>query len=159
MENENLINENVNETQENDSQKYIDVINSMKANSVSKEQYAKLQEENAQLIEALKSGNQVEMISEENKPSLKDLANTISDENFEVTNMEGWKTALEYRKAAIENGLRDPFLPNSRNYTCKPEDSARAQQIADTLEKILEESNGNPDMFNALAKQYIQENK
>lgn len=156
MENENLINENVNETQENDSQKYIDVINSMKANSVSKEQYAKLEAENAQLIEALKSGNQVEMISEEDKPSLKDLASTISDENFEVTNMEGWRAALDYRKAAIENGLRDPFLPNSRDYTVKPEDSARAQQIADTLEKILDESNGNPDMFNAIAKQYIQ---
>lgn len=156
MENENLINENVNETQENDSQKYIDVINSMKANSVSKEQYAKLQEENQQLIEALKSGNQVEMISEENKPSLKDLAGTISNENFEVTNMEGWRAALDYRKAAIENGFRDPFLPNSRDYTVKPEDSARAQQIADTLEKILDESNGNPDMFNAIAKQYIQ---
>lgn len=156
MENENLINENVNETQENDSQKYIDVINSMKATSVSKEQYAKLQEENTQLIEALKSGNQIEMVTDEDKPSLKDLASTVSDENFEVNNMEGWKTVLDYRKTAIENGLRDPFLPNSRDYTVKPEDSARAQQIADTLEKILDESNENPDMFNAIAKQYIQ---
>ena len=156
MENEQIINENVNETQENESQKYIDAINTLKANSVSKEQYAKLKEENAQLIEALKSGNQIEMVEDEQKPSIKDLANTISDENFEVTNMEGWKTALEYRKTAIENGFRDPFLPNSKEYTVKPEDSARAQLIADTLERILEESNGNPDIFNALAKQYVQ---
>ena len=155
MENENLINENVNET-ENDSQKYIDVINSMKATSVSKDQYTKLQEENAQLIEALKSGNQIEMVTDEDKPSLKDLASTISDEHFEVNNMEGWNAVLEYRKSAIENGLRDPFLPNSRDYNVKPEDAARANQIADTLEKILDESKGNPDMFNAIAKQYIQ---
>lgn len=150
---------NENENEQNDSQKYIEAMAQLKANSVSKEKYEKLEQENQQLINALKEGSQIEMVNEEEKPSLKELAEVISDERFEVTNMEGWKKALEFRKAAIEAGMRDPFLPTSKDYNYNPEDSARAQLIADTLEDIISKSNGNPDMFNAMAKQFVKDDR
>lgn len=153
----NTINENENE--QNESQKYIEAMAQLKANSVSKEKYEKLEQENQQLINALKEGSQIEMVSDEEKPSLKELAEVISDENFEVTNMEGWSKALEFRKAAIEAGMRDPFLPNSRDYAYNEADGARAQLIADTLENIISQANGNPDVFNALCKQYIKDDR
>lgn len=153
----NTINENENE--QNESQKYIEAMAQLKANSVSKEKYEKLEQENQQLINALKEGSQIEMVSDEEKPSLKDLAEVVSSEQFEVTNMEGWKKALEYRKAAIEAGMRDPFLPTSRDYAYNEADNARAQLIADTLENIISQANGNPDIFNALAKQFVKDDR
>lgn len=162
--NENILqqtntNENENEMV-NDNQQYIDAINEMRKNSISKDKYDKLLEENKQLINALKEGNQVELVNpDENKPSLQELAEKLCSENFEPTNAEGWKTALEFRKAMIDAGFRDPFLPNSRNYTYKEEDSARSQLISDTLEKMIDDSQGNPDMFNALGKQYIKDDR
>lgn len=163
MENENILqqtntNENENESV-NNNQQYIDAINELRKNSISKDKYEKLQEENKQLIDALKNGGQVEMVQEENKPSLQELAEKLCQEDFEPTNAEGWKTAIEFRKTMIDAGFRDPFLPNSRNYTYKEEDSARAQLISDTLEKMIDDSQGNPDMFNALGKQYVKDDR
>lgn len=162
MENENILQQNTNENENetvNDNQQYIDAINEIRKNSISKDKYDKLVEENKQLINALKEGNQVEMVQEENKPSLQELAEKLCNEEFEPTNIEGWKAAIEFRKAMIEAGFRDPFLPNSRNYTYKEEDSARSQLISDTLEKMIDDSQSNPDMFNALGKQYIKDDR
>ena len=118
MSEEKLINENVNdqETQQPDYQDYIDTINDLRANSVSKDSYDKLVEEKKELIEALKSNSQVNLVNAEEERSIDEVKADLQD-NTDGTNLEKWTLALEYRNKVMENGGRDPFLPNGRNYT------------------------------------------
>ena len=61
------------EEQSNDSADLIKAIKEIKQNSVSREQYEKLQKENKELLDTLINGGQVEMVDPTTKPSIEDL--------------------------------------------------------------------------------------
>ena len=58
--------------------------------------------------------------------------------------------ALQLRNALIEKGENDPFLPIGEKIQPTDEDIKCAEKVADGLQRMIDESNGSPDAFNAL---------
>lgn len=163
MSEEKLINENVqvNETianQETGYQEYIDTINDLRANSVSRDRYDKLVEEKNQLIEALKTNSQVNLVNTQDERSIDEVKSDLLNAK-DSTNLEKWQLALEYRNKIIESGGRDPFLPNGRNYTYDQNDVMTANKVAEIVQQCIDESDGNPTVFNAKLSTFAKEDK
>ena len=133
---------------------YITAIKDLKANSVSKSEYEKLQEENKQLINALANGETITTTVEVEKPSLADLRANLMKE--EQTNLEFVKNALALREAVIEQEGYDPFVPRGSQYAPTAEDEATAQKVADIYQECVDYANGDSQLFtNELQRRMI----
>lgn len=117
-------------------------------NSVSKEEYAKLEKENADLMRAVIDGSTVRRESETpDKPAdLKKLANDLTEGG--IGNLEYAKRSLKFREEYIKKYEKDPFAPNNDKMT--EEDAVAAQKVADALQECVDGANGSESMFNAL---------
>ena len=131
---------------ENNEVDYIAAINDLKANSVSKDKYEKLQKENKQLLDTLISGGQ---LAPEDKPEEVDV-NKLRDDLFNTrqqTNLAYVEKALKLRNALIEKGERDPFLPVGTHAQITEADAAKAQQVADVFQQCVDYAEGDPEIF------------
>lgn len=149
-ENNVLNNENVNEPQnEADSNMvYINTINELKANSVSKDKYEKLVQERDGLVEALKSGQQVTLVEPQEEESIDELRAELygeSDKPWRAT--EYVEKTLKLREKVMANGERDPFLPNGNDYQVNSEDERYAQLTAQTFQECLDYAQGDDQLF------------
>lgn len=145
-----------------DAAEYAEFVKHLKETTVPKEEYDKVVEDKKTLAKALAEGGDVpEAEKQENKPSLEELRKKFlkAGEN-NLTNVEFVQTALELRKASMEDGEPDPFLP--RGLKRKPDNSdyQGAERVAAFLEDCVEQSKDedgkpDPDMFNALLKKGI----
>ena len=138
------------EEQSNDSADYIKAINEMKQNSVSREQYEKLKNENKELLNTLINGGQVEMIDPSTKPSISNLRKELfSKEAAEkgMTNLEFVSKSLELRKAIIESGGTDPFLPVGKGIEITREDYDAAEFTAQQFQECIDIAQGNSEVF------------
>ena len=133
---------------------YIAAIKDLKANSVSKSEYEKLQEENKQLINALANGETITTTVEVEKPSLADLRANLMKE--EQTNLEFIKNALALRTAVIEQEGYDPFVPRGSQYAPTAEDEVTAQKVADIYQECVDYADGDSQLFtNELQRRMI----
>lgn len=149
-ENNVLNNENVNEPQnEVDSNMvYINTINELKANSVSKDKYEKLVQERDGLVEALKSGQQVTLVEPQEEESIDELrAELYGDPDKPWRATEYIAKTLKLREKVMANGDRDPFLPNGNDYQVNSEDERYAQLMADTYQECLDYAQGDDQLF------------
>lgn len=138
-------NENKNiESVEDSTQKYLDTINELKQNTVSKEKYEKILEENRQLLSNIVNGVE-NTKKEEEKVDLNTLRKTLISPNS--TDLEIVKSALELRKEIMKNGGKDPFLPNSSNFQATNYEKERSEQIANIFQKCIETADGNNSVF------------
>lgn len=149
-ENNVLNNENVNEPQnEVDSNMvYINTINELKANSVSKDKYEKLVQERDGLVEALKSGQQVTLVEPQEEESIDELRAELygeADKPWRPT--EYVEKTLKLREKVMANGERDPFLPNGNEYQVNSEDERYAQLTAQTFQECLDYAQGDDQLF------------
>lgn len=142
-----ITNENENEN-ENKYQEYIDTINEMKKNTVSKDEYNKLVEEKKGLIEALKTGGQVNIQNEEEKVDINQLRQELyGDKRSDLNNLEYMQKTLQLRKALLERGERDPFLPNGAEYVETAEDIAKAEYYAQVYQECIDYAQGDSQLF------------
>ena len=133
---------------------YIAAIKDLKANSVSKSEYEKLQEENKQLINALANGETITTTVEVEKPSLAELRANLMKE--EQTNLEFVKNALALRTAVIEQEGYDPFVPRGSQYAPTAEDEVTAQKVADIYQECVDYADGDSQLFtNELQRRMI----
>ena len=133
---------------------YIAAIKDLKANSVSKSEYEKLQEENKQLINALANGETITTTVEVEKPSLAELRANLMKE--EQTNLEFIKNALALRTAVIEQEGYDPFVPRGSQYAPTAEDEVTAQKVADIYQECVDYADGDSQLFtNELQRRMI----
>lgn len=150
------------ETEQDENVDYIEAIKELKNNTVPKDQYQRLREENKKLLNAVLNGQEVqgtpktetvENLQQELKSLKKDLA-LAQDEG--MSNLEYVSKALKYRTTAMKLGLRDPFVPNS---ALGPDDNdfQTAKKVADRLQKIVDESNGNPLAFRNLFDELVRD--
>ena len=150
-ENKELKNES-GEEQSNDSVDYIKAINELKQNSVSREQYEKLQKENKDLLDSLINGGQVEMVDPSTKPSIEDLRKGLFSKEAaekEMTNLEFVSKSLELRNAIIESGGTDPFLPVGRGIDITREDYEAAEFTAQQFQECIDIAQGDSEVFTA----------
>ena len=152
MEEQQILNNESSDQMSNDSVDYIHALNELKQNSVSREQYEKLKNENKELLNTLINGGQVEMIDPSSKPSIEDLrkelfSNEAADKG--MTNLEFVSKSLELRNAIIDEGGTDPFLPVGRGIELTREDYEAAEFTAQQFQECIDIAKGNSEVFTA----------
>ena len=129
-----------------ESQKYIDEIKNLKANSVNREAYLKLQEENRNLLKTLVEGKSVEATADA-EPS-RDTREIIKDLTSDSqTNLDYIKHSLELHDKRMEEGFND-YLPLGHEIAPTEDDIAAAKRVEDFFRNLIETADGNPDVFN-----------
>ena len=144
MPNENE-NEILNQETIDTAEDYISVINDMKKNTVSKESYQKLKDENKKLLQSLVNGEQTQV--EVEKPDINKLRKELFDEDSNIDNVNFISKALELRTALIENGKPDPFLPVGKRITPTDEDISAANRVATVLQECVDYAQGDSQAF------------
>ena len=141
---------------ENDSNHYIEAIKEMKANTVDKEAYLKLKEENKQLLNSLVNGEEIKGKEPEQKESIEELRSKLfGTKRKDLNNLDFVENALKLRNALMEAGQTDPFVPNGSKIKPTDEDFAKAKKVADTLQECVDYADGDPDVFTDELKRRI----
>lgn len=123
--------------------------------SVPKEEYDKLREENKRLVsEIINGGGEGNGQASPEQQESVDIAK-LRDELYgpncsELSNLEFWTKTLQLRKAVIEQGDPDPFLPVGAKISPTDDDEEKANNVADVVQQCIDESGGNSEVFTAL---------
>ena len=126
---------------------YIEAIKKIKENTVDKAMYDAKVAENKELLEALVQGK---TIQPEEKPPV-DI-NTLRNELYgsdtaNLSNLEFITKTLELRKAIMDEGGADPFLPYGQKIAPEQSDIDAAERVAEALESCVEYADGDSAIF------------
>lgn len=124
---------------------YIEAIKEIKKNSVSKDEYNKLEEENKKLLESLVKGETIEQPSVELIPDLKEIRNTLF--NKDVDNITYIENALKLREETLKRTGKDIFCPYGRHIAPTEEDRHKADNVAKLFKHCLEYADGDNKIF------------
>ena len=133
------------EEKEEEGVDYIKIINDLKANTVSKEAYEKLKKENKQLAESLINGEKAEK-EEKEEIDVKKIEDNLRSKDPRISSLDGFKMALQLRKADLEAGKPDPFV-SVNNRTPSQEDYEQAQRRADIYQECIDYADGDAQLF------------
>lgn len=123
----------------------IDIIEDLRANTVSKAEFDKLKAQNNKLLSALAKG---ETIAQPAPKVDKDaLRKALYSQGATLTNLEYVDKTLQLRKAIIDEGGVDPFLPNGTLIAPTQEDINAAKHLADTLQECVDYAEGDSSIF------------
>lgn len=135
------------ENVEQDTNNYIEAIKEMKANSVSKQAYDKLKEENKQLLDSLINGKEIELPKQKEPVDIDKIRSKLFDEDRPLSNLEYVSNALKLRDELLERGERDPFLPYGQNISPTDEDIIKADRVATVMKECVEYADGDSELF------------
>lgn len=133
--------------EEMNNEQYIAAIEEMKANTVSRDAYNKLRNENKQLLDALVSGKEIPQ-EPVKKPSVDELRKRLFG-GEDMSNLEYVETALSLRDSLIEAGERDPFLPYGDKVDITNEQIETAEKVAAGLKEMVDFAEGDSGVFSA----------
>lgn len=123
-------------------------------NSVSKEEYEKLQEENKRLVSEIINGEGGAGNGQTITPEQADIKvlreQLYGPKASELSNLEFWKKTLELRSAVIAQEGYDPFLPYGEKIKPTAQDMEKANNVATVVQECIDESNGDSEIFTAL---------
>lgn len=128
----------------NDSVDYIEAIKEIKQNSVDREVYNKLREENKRLLNSLVNGESIDVKKEE-PVDIDELRDKLF--NKESTNLEYISNALKLREELMKQGKPDPFLPAGKNIIPTEEDIKTADRVAKVLQECVDYADGDSNVF------------
>lgn len=143
IDNENLelrVGENVEDTD------YIEALKTLKQNSVSKEQYQKVKDENKRLLNSLVNGESIQ-VEKEKEVDISKLRKELFSQDADLNNVDFISKALELRTALIEKEGTDPFLPVGKKITPTEEDISTANRVATVLQECLDYADGDSQAF------------
>lgn len=132
---------------------YVEAIEKLKENTVSKEDYEALKADNKELLNAVLNGGSLKSggaPANEVKPDIKKIREELYGGKTSLSNLEIAKKSLELRKALMDEGEIDPFVPVGQNISPEPLDFEKAQQVADVLEECIEKAEGDSGVFTNL---------
>lgn len=146
MEEPNVQNNNPN-NETNSPTDYIEAIKKLKENTVDKTMYDAKVAENKELLEALVQGKTIQV--EEKPPvDINALRNELyGNDGVNLSNLDFIKKTLELRKAIIDEGGTDPFLPYGQKITPEQSDIDAAERVAEALESCVEYADGDSAIF------------
>lgn len=133
-----------------DTQKYIDTINQLKANSVPRSEADKLREENRRLLEAMVNGQSAGISSTEepSKPTIQELRNKAYGKDAEnLSDLEYVETVLDLRDALLEEEGVDHFIPSGKKYSPDLNDQHCAQKAYEALRHCVDVADGDNEVF------------
>lgn len=137
----------VSTVEEMNNEQYIAALEEMKANTVSRDAYNKLRNENKQLLDALVSGKEIPQ-EETKKPTADELRKELFGRE-DMSNLEYVETVLSLRDALIESGERDPFLPYGDKVDITNEQIETAEKVATGLREMVDFAEGDSGVFTA----------
>ena len=127
---------------------YVKAIADLKANTVSKADYEKLEEQNRQLLDAvINGGSVVDAPEQEEGPSIQELRDTLFKIDNGLNNLDYWKNALLLRKKLMEQGETDPFVPVGKRIAPEQSDYEAAQRVAEVVEECIAIADGDSAVF------------
>ena len=135
------------ETNINENQQYIDAIRDLKANTVSKDRYNKLMEENKNLLNSLVNGESVAAAApaQSELPPIQNLVDEMRGKH--LSDIEFVEKALEFRERVLEETGEDCFVSKGHNITPTQESYIAAQRTADIYRECLDYANGDNKVF------------
>lgn len=133
---------------------YVAAIQELQNTTVSKTQYEKLKSENKKLLDALVKGEKLDQPAV-NKPSIEEMRKKLF--TGDLSNLEYVDTALKLRKALMEKGERDPFLPVGEKVRDTAEMYTTAQRVADGLQACVDFADGDSGIFTAQLQRITKE--
>lgn len=133
------------ETMEND---YLKVIEDLKANSVKKEEYDKMLEENRKLLNSIVNGQQIQVAEEEPEIESSDFYRNQID--HAQTNLDYITAVCNYRDAVLKESGEDIFTLHKPGERVDEFELQAARDTADVFKQCIEDSEGDPKTFNAL---------
>lgn len=132
-------------------QNYIEVIQNLKNNTVSKAEYERVIAENKTLANAFATSQPASAEAPDEpthtQEEIDNLTTKLTSKN--LSNLEYIKTSLALRDAVISVHGTDPFLPTNSGYVATDADVEKANRIADGLRQMVEYANGDPKLFNS----------
>lgn len=139
-----------NENVENNDTDYIEQIKALKENSVSKDVYLKLKEENKKLIKSLVDGTPVESGEPGAvKPqSIQELTDAFYNGYDKMSNRELTEKILKIREKTLEETGKDLFMPSDKTYIPTQDDVNTVNNLVVALQNCLDIANGNDEVFN-----------
>lgn len=128
---------------------YINAIEELKKNTVSKEDYDKLRKENKMLLDNIVNNVPQEVEAKVDEPvDIQKLRNDLfNQDNQDLTNLDYITKVMKLRKALMDKGERDPFLPFGKNILPTEEDINTANRVAEVYQNCIDIANGDPDIF------------
>lgn len=132
------------------TKKFLDEIANLKANSVDKKKYEELEQQNKTLLDTVLNGGSFSQVNpeKEEKPDIKKLRESLFKE--ENSNLEYAKKALALRKAIMDEGGIDPFVPVGEKVIPEQSDFDAAKRVADVLQDCIDASEGDSGVFTSL---------
>lgn len=140
------------ETEKISADDYLANLQALKDSTVSKDEYNRLIEENKKLANALANGLPYDNDDKEEEKVDVDAVRKSFFSNHK-TNLSLFDDALKLRKAIMDEGGADPFLPTNPEYVWNQNDADKSEHIASVIQECVEYADGDPAVFNmALAK-------
>lgn len=131
-----------------DTGKYIEAINTLKKNSVSRQDYDKLKEENKTLLESILNQNpQTEANDATEAVDVDKIREEMFSPTSELTNLQYAENALKLRDALIAEGKPDPFLPWGEKIIPTAEDEEAAERVAKVFRECVDYAQGDSEVF------------
>ena len=134
------------ETVEDMTPDYLAAIKELKQNSVDRSIYDKVMADNKRLLDTVVNGLPASEEDVKPKADIDDLRRKIFS-NEEQTNLEYITNVLNLRKALIERGEEDPFVPQGSKYNPTQADYEKAGRVAQVLQEMVDASDGDPHVF------------
>ena len=137
------------ESQIDTNQDYISALNEMKKNTVSKEAYDKLREDNKKLLDTIVSGQSLEQTEVKQEVDVDALRKELFGKSRrDLSNLEYVDKTLKLRKALMEKGEQDPFVMKAgRTSSPEAEDFKKAERVASVLQECVDIADGNDSVF------------
>ena len=137
---------------------YIETINEMKKNTVSKEMYAKLQEDNKKLLDTIVNGNYHTDEEEQAKEEPVDL-DAIRQEMFSgnCSNLKYAEDALKLRAEILKRDNIDIFLPHGTHIQPTKEDVESVTNVVSCLQHCIDEADGDSSIFTLELQKHLND--
>lgn len=153
--NENEIKSQVEGQEGNDNDlDLLEEIKNLKANSVSKEEYTKLQEKNKTLMRQIINGGGSKEAEE--TIDIEECRKALFDNPEDLSDLEFWKKTLALREERLEKEGVDVFLPKGNKTRYSNTDKESANHVAEVIGQLIEEADGSPQVFSALLRNAIE---
>lgn len=143
----NEINEQTVENVTDNATDYIETINKLKQNSVSKEEFLKLKNENKQLLDALASNQTIE-VAAETKRDINEVRNELFNNHRNLSNRQICQDMMDLYDYELQNRGVNIFMPTDPQYIPTQDDISQVDNMVKGMKNALDIANGNDLIFN-----------
>lgn len=126
---------------------YINAIQELKENTVSRDRYEALVKENKSLIQTLANGGTVAGQAVPQKRTVAEIKQDLWGKGKQHSQTEFMELVLELREAGIEQQGIDSFVAYGHHITPSAADYEAAERISGIYREALDYANGNDEVF------------